>query len=100
MAKFTKIEVHFGVGADARKVVLTPNAGARAIFLEGFETKLDGMKDIPRELVEKEMPAGLTLERATPSDEEPSIAVSITEGALGPDNVCYFMRGRLHCWAL
>jgi hypothetical protein len=102
MAKFTKIEVHFGVGADARKVVLRPDpdADARAIFLDRSETLLLPAGKFPRELVVKEMPDGLTLERVTPSDSAPSTAASITDAALGPDDVCYLLNGKLHCWAL
>ena len=88
MPGFTKIEVHFGDPKNPRKIVVTPNKGVRALFLNGSETELNIVDAFPRTPTKK-VPKELTLEGATASDGD----------ALFPEDVCYLVKGVLHCWA-
>jgi hypothetical protein len=90
MAGFTKIEVHFGDPANPRTIVVRPNKGVQALFLNRSENALGIVKSFPPHLT-KTVPEGLTLESATASASD--------NGDTGPDDVCYLVKGVLHCWA-
>jgi hypothetical protein len=89
MAGFTRIEVHFGNPKNPRKIVVTPNKGVRALFLNGSEKELKIVNAFPRTPT-KTVPMELTLEGATADGDD---------GAIFPEDVCYLVKGVLHCWA-
>ena len=82
MARFTKVEVHFGPEEGVRRVVVRPGRGVDAIFLDTSAIP-EGMT--PRKV--SSVPPGLTVEG------------QLTGGELidGP-GVCYLVNGELLCW--
>jgi hypothetical protein len=92
MGKFTEIVVRFTdqkAGGRMRAVVL-PDTGVDAIFLGGSENTPGAEKLFPKGKTTGVRPDQVTLE---------------SDGALGnvalsggPDQVCYLVNGRLHCW--